>query len=166
MRDDNHVPGGCPSRKPPAKQQWLNTLYNNSPYRNWSNGYNDLALQLSVSTSKPDHISELLEVTRKMTRYFKKSYKNGKSHHANNDNNHPHKHHSGSNSLDKYVYKTHNKNNQVNEVTCDIQMLKGTKSNTEDTVDHHNSNSPISSFWFFIRLRMTITDWWNYWGHH
>ena len=45
-------------------------LHNNSLHRNWSNGHNDLTLQLSVSKSKPDHICELLEAT-KMTKYFK-----------------------------------------------------------------------------------------------
>ena len=41
---DNHVPYNYPSRKPPAKQQWLNSLYNDSPHRNWPNGNHDPAL--------------------------------------------------------------------------------------------------------------------------
>ena len=61
---DSHVPARCPSRKTPAKQQWLNSLFSNSPHRNQSNIYNDPHLQLSVSTRKPDHISELLEATK------------------------------------------------------------------------------------------------------
>ena len=142
----NHVLARCPSRKPPARQQWVNTWYNGSPHRNWSKCHNDPALQLSVSTSKPDHISELIEATRKMTRYFKKLYKNSKSHYVNNDNNHPHKLQSSSHSLDKHTHKTHNNNDWVNEVTDQTQMLKGTKWETEDTKDHHDSNSPNSSF--------------------
>ena len=42
--------------------------------------------------------------------------------------------------------KTHNYNDQVNEVTGQTQMVKGTKSETEDTKDHHDSDSPISNF--------------------
>ena len=33
---DNHVPARCKSRKAPAKQQWLNSLYNDSPNRDQS----------------------------------------------------------------------------------------------------------------------------------
>ena len=59
LNQDNHVPARCPRRKPPNKQQWLNPLYNNSPLRNQPNCHNDPNLQLSIYTSKPDHISEL-----------------------------------------------------------------------------------------------------------
>ena len=62
---DNHVPARFSRRKPPTKQQWLNPLYNNSPLRNQPNVHNDTHLHLSVSTSKPDHISEWLEATKK-----------------------------------------------------------------------------------------------------
>ena len=57
-----------------------------APQRNHSNGNNDQAIHLSVTTSKPDFISEMLEATRKMTRYFKISYKIDKSNHVNNIN--------------------------------------------------------------------------------
>ena len=53
---DTHVPARFPTRKHPAKQQMLNTLYNDSPHRNWPNSHNDPALQLSISTGKPDHM--------------------------------------------------------------------------------------------------------------
>ena len=43
--------------------------------RNKSDGHNEPNLQLSISTSKLDHMAELLEATSKMTKYFKKSYK-------------------------------------------------------------------------------------------
>ena len=68
-----------------------------------------------------------------MTRFFKISSKNGKSHHVNDGNNHPHKFQSNSHSLDKHVHKIHNYNDQVNEVTGQTQMLKSTKLETEDT---------------------------------
>ena len=53
---DNHVPARCPTRKHPAKQQRLNSLYNDSFHRNWFNVHSDIALQLSVPISKLDHI--------------------------------------------------------------------------------------------------------------
>ena len=52
---------------PPNRKQWLKPSYNN-PTRNQPNTHNDPNLQLSISTSKPDHIAELLEAMRKMTR--------------------------------------------------------------------------------------------------
>ena len=142
---DNHVPARCPGRKSPAKEHWLNFLYNDRPHSNWSNGHIDPALQLSVSTVKPDHISELLE-TEKITKYFKKSYKNSKSHHVNNGNNYPCKVLSCSHNLDKHVCKTYNYNNQVNKVNGQTQMLKGTKSETVDPEDHQDSDSPNNNF--------------------
>ena len=60
---DNHAPARYPRRKPCTKQQWLNLSYGNNPPRNQPNGHNDPNLQLSISTSKPVHISELLEAT-------------------------------------------------------------------------------------------------------
>ena len=77
-----------------------------------------------------------------MTKYFKKSYKNSKSHQVNNDNNYSCKLQSSSNNQDKHVHKTHNYHYQFNEVTGQTQMLKDTKSETEDTKHHQNSNSP------------------------
>ena len=74
------------------KQQWLKPSYNN-PTRNQSNGNNDPNLQLSVSTSKLDNIAKPLEATKKMTRYFRKSYKHNKSHHTSNENHHPRTNH-------------------------------------------------------------------------
>ena len=43
--------------------------------------------ELSILTNKPDHMTELLEVTRKMTTYFKRSFKHNKPNY--NDNNTP-----------------------------------------------------------------------------
>ena len=67
-----------------------------------------------------------------MTRYLK-------------SHNHPHEAQSISNNLDKHVHKTHNNADQVNEVTCQTQKLKGPNSETEDTVDHHDPDSPYSN---------------------
>ena len=72
---DNHTPAECPRKRPLNRQLKSNPSYNNNnSIRNQSNGHNDPNVQLSISTSNPDHMAELLEATRKMTRYSKKSY--------------------------------------------------------------------------------------------
>ena len=48
--------------------------------------------------------------------------------------------------MDKHVCKTHNYNEEINEVTGQTQTLKNTKSETEETKDHHDSDSHNSSF--------------------
>ena len=55
---DNHAPARCSRKRPPNRQQWFNPYYNNNPTRNNPNSHNDPNLQLSISTSKPDHIAE------------------------------------------------------------------------------------------------------------
>ena len=61
---DNHVPARCHNRQCPTKQSFP-TLYNDIPHRNWASGHNDPALQLSASSSKPDHISDLWKLQEK-----------------------------------------------------------------------------------------------------
>ena len=68
---DNHTPAKCPRKRPPNKEQKSNPSYTNNNIRSQSNGHSDPNVQLSIFTSKPDHIAELLEATRKITRYFK-----------------------------------------------------------------------------------------------
>ena len=115
------------------------------PPWNQPNGHNDPNLQLSISTSKPDHIAELLEAKRKITRNFKKSYKHKKSHHANNDNNYPSISHNSSLHSDKHTCNTCNTSNQVNDITGQTWTSKNTKSEPEDTKDNDDSDSPDSN---------------------
>ena len=49
------------------------------------NQYTEPNLQLLVSTNKPDQMAELLEATKKMTKYFKRSIKHIPSHPTNTD---------------------------------------------------------------------------------
>ena len=93
---DNHSPARSPRKRPPNRQQQFNPSYNNNPIWNKPKGNNDPNLQLSISTSKSDHIAELLEATKRMTRYFKKSYKHNKSHNTSNDNHYPSTNHNSS----------------------------------------------------------------------
>ena len=143
---DNYVPARCPKRKPPTKQQWLNPSYNSIPSRNQLNDHDDPNVQLSVSTSKPDYISELLEATKEITRYFKKSYKNSKSHHVNNNNSYPNFTQISSLHPDKHVHKTHNPNDQVNEITGQTWTVRGSNSEPEDTNNHHDSDRLANNF--------------------
>ena len=143
---DNHVLARCTKRKSPTKEHWPNLLYNISPLKNQPNGHNDPNLKCSVSTSKADHISELLEATKKMTKYFKWSYKNNKSHQVDNDKSYTHIPQHGSPHPDKHVCKTHISNDQANEITGQMQTFRGTKSEHEDTRDQHDSDSPDSNF--------------------
>ena len=70
-------------------------------------------MQLPVSTSKPDHIAELLEATKKMTKYFKKS---NKTHCDSTDSNHPNTNQYRMIHSDKHKCKHHNRNDQVIEI--------------------------------------------------
>ena len=61
---DNCVPARCSSRKPPAKQQQLNFLYNDISHRNQSNNHNDqfnncLFLQVNQSTFRTVRSSKI-----------------------------------------------------------------------------------------------------------
>ena len=116
-------------------------------------GHNDPALQLSVSTTKPDHISEHLEVTRKMTRYFKKIYKNGKSYHITTDSSHSRKSQSNSHDPDKYSCRKSSNTDHVNEITYQMWSLKGTKLETKNKVDHHEWLSRTGEV-----IEVTISD--------
>ena len=50
-----------------------------------------------------------------MTRYFKKSLKNGRSYQNNTENNHSHKSEDNSNNPDKHVPRTYSNADQVND---------------------------------------------------
>ena len=66
----NHTPARYPRKRPPDRQQNSNPSYPNNSDRIQSNGHIHPNVQLPISTSKPDNIVELLEATKKMTRYF------------------------------------------------------------------------------------------------
>ena len=71
---NNYTPSKCPKKYHSNKQLGHNTFNNN----NNGNGHKinqhiEPNLQLSVSTNKPDQMTELLEATRKMKTYFKRT---------------------------------------------------------------------------------------------
>ena len=122
----------------------------NNPQRNQSNSHSDPNLQLSIPTND---ISELLGATKMMTRYFKKSYKSGKSHHNYSNISHNSSFHS-----DKHTSKTHNPNDQVNKITGQTWTCKSTKSEPEDNKDPDIFDSPDKNLAILSHKLM------NYWG--
>ena len=77
--------------------------------------------------SRLDHIAELLEATKKMSQYFKKSYKHNKLHHTNIDNNYPSITHNSLPHSDKHTCKTHNSNDKVNKIIGQTQTARNIK---------------------------------------
>ena len=111
--------------RPSNRQQWSNPSYtSNNPNRNQSNGHNNPNLQLSISISELDHIAELLEATKEITRHFTKSYKHNKSQNTSNDNHHPSKDHNSTHHPDKHTLKSCNTNDQVNKIIGQAHNLK------------------------------------------
>ena len=142
---DNHRPARCPRKGLPSRQQMSNSSYTNNNTRNQYYGHNYQNLQLSISTSKLDDIAELLEATKKMARFFKKSYKNNKSHHTSIDNHQCSTNNNSSIHSDKHKCKSHNTNDQVNKIIGQTCTSKNTKAEHEDVKYSHASNSPDSN---------------------
>ena len=91
-------------------------------------------MQLSVFTSGLDHIAELLEATKKITRYFKQSYKHNKTHHSATDSHHASTNHNTTHS-DKHKCKSQNTSDQGNEIFGQTCASKNIKSEPEDIKD-------------------------------
>ena len=106
--------------------------------------------------TKPPHLSTIYAMP-------KNSYKSIKSHHANYYNNYHCTTHNSSLHSDKQTYETHNPNDQVNEITGQMQISKSTKTEPEDTKEPPTLKILIPIF-NSSSLRMTITSWQNVWG--
>ena len=76
-----------------------------------------------------------------MTRYFKKSYKHSKTHHNSTDSHQPSTNHYNATHPDKHKCKSHNTNDQVNEIIGQTCASKNRKSEPEDIKDPHDSDS-------------------------
>ena len=76
-----HTLSKCP-RRHPSNQQFNNSTSHNHTSTNTldANNYTEPNLQLSVSTNKLDQMAELLEATKQMMKYFKKSLKQTPKH--------------------------------------------------------------------------------------
>ena len=113
---DSHTPAKCIRKRPLNSQKHSNPSYNNNSIRSQSSGHNDPNVQLSVSISKLDHIAELLEATKKVTKYLKRSYKHNKKHHNNTGSLHPSTNHYNITHSDKHKYKSCSTSDQGNEI--------------------------------------------------
>ena len=114
---DKHMPTKCPRKCPFNRQQSPNPFHNaGNGNRNKINNHTEPNLQLSILTNKPDHIAELLKATIKMTKYFKRSYKQSKPHLSDNSDSHINTKHYSTSHSDKHKCKPCNNNDEVNEV--------------------------------------------------
>ena len=86
-----------------------------------TNNYTEPHLQLSVSANKPDHMAELLEATKKMAKYFKKSIKHMPNYNKNNDH---YQNKANSSHADKHKHKTYHCKDEVNEIISDAYNHK------------------------------------------
>ena len=134
---DNHTPAKSIRRRPPNKQQHTASSHNHkNNIRSQSNGHYDPNIQLTVTTSKLDHIAKLLE-DKKMAKYFKMSYKHNSSDHSGtNQYNTTH--------ADKQKSKLHNPNDQGNEIIGQTCTSKTTESKPED-IDPQEFNGQDSN---------------------
>ena len=89
-------------------------------------------------------MAELLEATRKMTKYFKRSHKHSKPHPSDNNNCHISTNHYSTSHSDKHKCKYHNNNDKVNEVINLTCTSNSTQSEPENSKEHHDSDSSDS----------------------
>ena len=109
-------------------------------------------LQLSISTNKPEHMAELLEATRKMTKYFKRSYKHNKPHSNDNRNGHTNTNHYNNSHSDRHKHKPCNNSNNNNST----QTSKNAFTEPENSNEHCDSDSSGSLLYSSPDLRMTF----------
>ena len=114
---DNHTPYKFPRKYPFNKQQSPSHIHNNDKSnRNKINHHTEPNVQLSISTNKPDHMAELLEATRKMTKYFRRSYKHSKTHSSDNSMHHSSMNHYSNSHPYKHKCKSHNNDDKANKI--------------------------------------------------
>ena len=106
---DKHRPSKCPRKCPFNKQLNPNPFHNtNNSNRNKISNHNKPNLQISISTNKPDHMAELLEATRKIAKYFKRSYEHSKPHPNDNSNHQTSINQYRNSHSDRHKNKAHN----------------------------------------------------------
>ena len=113
---DDHAPlSKCPRKCHPNKHLGHNNFNNNNKgNRQNINQHTEPNIQLPVLTNKPDQMAELLETTRKMTKYFKRSLKHNSLYYNNTSN---HQSNTSTSHSDKHKCKSCYQRNEVNEIT-------------------------------------------------
>ena len=157
LKLDNHTPSKCPLNAPSNKQQSSNPFLNtDNSNRNKINNHTKSSLQLSVSTNKPDHMAELLEATRKMTKYFKRSCKHSKPHPPDNSNWHVNTNDCSTCHPDKQKHKSCNNNDKINEVINSTCTSNSTPSEPKISKEHHDSDSSLWTLNDYHRKRRLL----------
>ena len=87
-------------------------------------------------------MAELLEATKKMTKYFKRALKHIPSHTKINDH---YQHKTSISHSDKCKYKNHYHKDEVNEITSETCILMHTPTKTDDTPNNTDIDSSNST---------------------
>ena len=83
---------------------------------------------------------------------FKKSYKHNKTHHNHTNSHHPSTSHYNATHLDKHKLKSHNTNDQVNEIIGQTHASKTTNAEPEDTKDPHALHQTPNNYHKVMKL--------------
>ena len=136
---DNPTPAKCIRKRPPNSQ-----LNSNLPII-----ITALEVNLMVTVTQifnyqfpPVNQTTLLKSTKKMTRYFKKTYKYNKTHHSSTDSHHCSTSDYNTTHSDKHKFKSHNSNDEVNEIIDQRHASKTIETEPENIKDPHDSESP------------------------
>ena len=89
-------------------------------------------------------MAELFEATRKVAKYFKRSYKHNKLHPSNNSSCHISANHYGTHHSGKHKCKSCNNNDEVSEVINSTPTSNSTPSEPKNSQEHHNLDSSDS----------------------
>ena len=89
-------------------------------------------------------MAELLKATRKMTKYFKKSCTCNKSYPHDNGIHHINTNHYSTLHSDKHKCKSHNNNDEVNEVINQTHTSNSMTPEHKDSKEHHYIHSSDS----------------------
>ena len=140
---NKHTPLKCP-RRCPSNWPFNHNTPHNTTTRNTceTDSYAEPNPQLSVSTNKPDQMSELLEIIKQMTKYFKRLLKHTPKHNNNNDyyQDKTNTYHSN-----KCKHKPHYHKDEVNKITLDTCTPKHTPKKINETPDNTDIDSSDST---------------------
>ena len=86
-------------------------------------------------------MAELLEATRKVPKYFKRSYKHSKPHLSENSNCHINTNHYSTSLSDRHKQQSSSNNDKVNEVSNSTHTSNSAPSEPANSEEHHDSDN-------------------------
>ena len=86
-------------------------------------------------------MAELLETTRKMTKYFNRSCKKNKPHHNNNNNPTTSTNHHNNSHSDKHKHRPCNNSDEVNKILTQQTPIKNALAEPENNIEHYDSDN-------------------------